>query len=254
METISQPVERGYPVPEYLIKLWKLNFIPQPNKYSSLIITLIRNSISFERNLTNHQSYQILQALIAITDTPNLSSVLKLEILNYTGHISIKYFTIEYQNEIINSICQLFNRSLNDSDPIIKQIAFDAFARVAISVQHDAIVPGCINDNVSLKVELSDFIKKNGCVVKFPDQRQTFLEHLRSYSFQHKCDGTMVEPQLSNHDDRNLNDNRNKNIPEIIKRMHSDANDLIELNKIHKLTKAYRDDILKITDQLVLLK
>lgn len=239
-------------VPDYLIKLWKLDFNQQTNKYSPLIIPLIRISVVYKKALNNMQHFHILQTLTGIAYTPNLKFVLKYEILKYLRHIAIKYFTIEYQNDILKSIRQLFNKSFVDSDPMVRQVAFTVYGQVIVEAQHDNLTPDDITDDESLKIELSNFIVKPNTSTKTLHEQMEYLSKLSTYSSKHECLG----PQLSASDDDGFESSHSIDIriKEIIDRMQSDTKELIELNRNNKLKKEFRENIENIRQELMFVK
>lgn len=237
-------------VPEYLIELWKLNFNHQPNKYSSLIIPLIRISIAYHRKLNNSQHSLILQKLTAIAGSTNVTTFLKLEILNYLRHIAGKHFTVEYQNDILKSIRQLFNKSFIDPDPIVKKTSFTYYARVVMEAQHENILLDNVTDDESVKMELFDFIKKKKILMKSRDEQRTFLKELSSPSMRHEC-APVVPSDDDNLQKENLNEIRMK---EIIDRIKGDMKELMELNQKQKLTAEICENIASIRRDLDSIK
>lgn len=247
LETMSQT---NTPVPDYLIELWNLNLDHQPNIYSPLIIPLLRSSIVFQRQLSNRQHFQILRKLTDIAGSPNVTIFLKLEILKYLRHIAIKYFTVEYQNDILKSIRQLFHKSFTDSDVIVKRTAFIVYARVIIEAQHD-ILPDSIAGDESMKMELFNFIKKTKNEAKSRAEQIKFLHELSSYSIRHERAAPTTVSSAEDDDHLQVNEVR---MGEIISRMQSDTKELMELNRKHELTKEFCANIASIRQELSLLK
>lgn len=245
LETMSQS---NNPVPDYLIELWNLNFSNQPNKYSPLIISLIRIAILYQHKLNNSQHCQILQKLSAIAGSPNVTFLVKLETLNYLRHIAIKYFTVEYQNDILKSIRQLFNKSLIDSDPIVKKAAFIIYARVILEAQHEDIQPDHITGDENVKMELLNFMNKHRTLTKSRDEQIIFLRELSTTSLRHEC----VEAKIPD-DQSQENGSSEIRVKEIIDRMQSDTKELIELNQKNRLAEEFCKIIEGIRQELALI-
>lgn len=218
-----------------------------------MIIRLIRISIAYKYNLNNHQHFHILQTINTIARTDDLKIVLKLEILNYLRHVGIKYFTVEYQNEILKSIRQLFKRYFIDLDPIVKQVAFSIYAQVMAQAQHDAITIDDITDDESLKTELYNFIEMKTTLSK-ADEQMKFTSELSSYWSKHECPGTKVS--VNDDDDNGFQRNHLKEIQgkEIIDRIQSDTKLLMALNENYKFRKEFYENIANIIEQLALIK
>lgn len=246
---MSQATETA--VPDFLIKLWKLNFNQHTNKYSPLVISLIRITIVYRQTLKNSQHFQILRSLIEITSSPNLQVSVKLEILNYLSHMATRHFTVEYQNDILRSIRQLFNRHFIDSDPVVRGAAFTIYAQVMCQAQHEDITLDQLTDNEALKMELFNFIERNKTMNKTQDERIKFISELSSYSSQHKC----VELKLSVNDEGcRENDTVMIRMKELIDRMQNDTKELIKLNQTKKLTNELSINIANVRKKLALIK
>lgn len=249
LETMSQS---NSPVPDYLIELWSLNLNHQPNKYSPLIVALIRISLAYRQKLNNSQHCQILQTLTTIAGSAKVTIVVKLEILNYLLHIAVKYFTVECQSDILKSIRQLFNKSLIDSDPIVKKAAFITYARVIIEAKHEVIQPDQIIDDENVKMELLNFMQNHKTLTKSHDEQMLFLQELSTLSLRrHEC----VAPERSSTDDRlQENDSNEVRVKAIIDRMRSDTKELMELSRKHRLTEEFCKNIECIRQDLALIQ
>lgn len=224
--------------PDYLFQLWSLHLHGSPNKFSSLIAALIRISILYEGNLNNNQHFLILRKLIAIIDTPNVNISIKLEVLQYLRHITTKYFTVEHQNDILSYIRQLFNRSFTDSNPIVKSAAFAVYAGAMNDIKHENIHPDHITDDQNVKIELMDFMKKQGkSIERWNDSIPT-----RRTMPSNDCDVNGLEPS------------ERIRMREIVKRIQIDAKELMELNGKVKLTEEMSKDIASICLELASVK
>lgn len=235
-------------VPDYLIELWNLNLNHRPNTYSPLIIPLIRISIAYQRILNNGQHIQILRKLISIVGTPKLTVSIKLEVVQYLRHVAVKYFTVEYQNEILKSIRQLFQKNLFiDPDPIVRNAAFIAYAGVMGAVQHDVIQPDHITDDTNVRKQKRSTVSR--------DEQMKFLQELCTHSIQHECTDDKTSSLPTN--DGSLDGRNAANevlMKEIIDRMRRDARELMELNQVIRLKDTFCKDISSIQQDLASLK
>lgn len=245
-------------VPDYLFELWNLNFNHQPNKFSPLIIPLIRISIAYQRQLNNSQHFQILQKLTSIAAAPNVSVLLKLEMLNYLRHIAVKYFTVEYQKDILKSIRLLFNKSFIDADLIVKKTAFNVYVRVKDDVQHEDILPDNITDDETVRMEILNFMNKRRTTANRRDEEVKFSQELSLHSIRHVCAGSKfhsTDADDDNNDDRLQEHEANESeMREIIARMQNDTKKLMECNQKHRLTEEFCKNIACIREELGSLK
>lgn len=240
------------PVPDNLIELWALNFNCHPNQFSPLIISLIRISIAYQQWLNNGQHLQILRKLTSIAGTPNVSIFLKLEILIYLGHVAVKYFTVECQNDILESIRLLFNKSFIDSDPIVKKAAFIVYRRVIAEAKHEDIFLEHITDDEIVKMELFNFMKKHKTLTKSRDEEIEFLHELSTHSIRHHYGS----PKLYSTEADSLpeNDSKQLEMRQIIGRIQSETRKLLDLNKNQQLTDEFCKNISSIRQELASLK
>lgn len=172
--------------------------------------------------------------------------MLKLETLNYLRHTAIRFFSVEYQNDILTSIRQLFRKSFVDVDAIVKRAAFVTYARVMVDAQHD-IFPDGVADDESVQTELFDFIKMTKRTTKSRDEELKFMQELNSHSILHECAASTAPT-----DDRLRFDGIR--MKEIIGRLQSDTKELMELNQRHELTDEFRTNVASIRQELALLK
>lgn len=172
--------------------------------------------------------------------------------LNYLRHIAIKYFTLEYQNDILKLIRQLFNKHFVDPDPIVKEVAFTIYGQVISDAQHENLTADDITDDESLKMELYNFITRNNTSTRTVHEQMEFLAQLSMYSSQHEC----VEPEISSSHDEGFHSNEimNVRIKEIIDRMKSDTKELIALHRDNKLTKEFCENIRSVREELLLIQ
>lgn len=241
-------------VPDYLVEFWNLNLDHRPNEYAPLIIPLIRITIQYQQGLNSSQHYQILRKLATIVSSPNVTVFVRLEVVHYIRHVAIKYFTVEYQNECLKLIRQIFNKSFVDSDPIVKKTAFLSYAKVMGRLQHENIHPDHITDDPNVKIELVGFINKQTNLTTTRDEQMKFLHELNSHHFQQNFAGrTMVSSNIMVSSDEN-DSNEIKRMGEIIKQLRSDTKELTELNRKINLSEEFCKDIASIRQELALLK
>lgn len=151
--------------------------------HSHLVIGLVRVSASSADIITYH--HDILQKLASI-DLTSTSVLIKLEILKYLAATSVQTFSADNQCTIIPLLSELFEKFVNDKDPIVRTTTFRAIAYVSQSVKYEAILVGALQSNVTVKNELKLYIKKRGGYRMTSKEHTDYLESLGVQVFSKK--------------------------------------------------------------------